>query len=217
MTRSRPTARGPCGFTLLETLVTLVVVSLIVVVLMQALQQSLGLRTRLLRFEREARTSVLQEAWFRDTVRAAIADTPEAMGAMAGTPHAVSFVSSAPLTGEGLSRIEWTLRPVDGGFALEYAESGGTPLTILPGPLGDAAFSFLDEQGNWRQEWTYVPPDPRRAVRASEEVPEDSEALPRLVRLRADTHAGELSWLVPVIAPPRPPERMSAEDYGVGL
>lgn len=205
------------GFTLLETIVTLVVVSLIVVVLMQALQQSLGLRTRLLRHEREVRTAVLQEQWFRESIGSAIADLPDALGSMEGSASDVALVSAAPLTGPGLARVRWSLRPVAGGFALDYSEGGGDPLAIVSGPLAGAKFDYLGSDGRWLPEWK-VPELPEAAA-ANEMVPKEiPEQLPRIVRLQATTASGaQLLWLVPLQAEPRPPKILRPEEYGLGL
>ena len=213
----RSNARRPSGgFTLLETLVTLVVVSMIVVVLMQALQQALALRARLLRYEAHARTSTLQEAWFRDTVRAAIPDIPDALGSPEGTTEVFAFVTAAPLTGDGLARVSWVLVGVDGGFALEYASDDGTRLRILDGPLQEPAFAYMDGAGGWHEAWNQEIALGDQPLPAREQDPPPPVPLPRMVRLHAVTADGELTWLVPVLSEPLPPEVLRPEDYGLG-
>lgn len=197
--------RGAAGFTLLETIVTLVVVSLIVVVLMQALQQALDLRTRLLRHERGTRMASLQEQWFRDSVSAAIADLPDAMGRMEGSATAFELVSAAPLSGNGLGRIRWALPKVDGGQALAYGDQGWRDLPVIRGPLQDASFAYLDAQGQWHDEWK--PGD----------APGADDGLPRMIRLQAATTTGPLTWLVPILATPQLPLSLRPEALGVGL
>lgn len=203
---------------MLETIVTLVIVSMIVVVLMQALQQALGLRTRLLRHEREVRAAVLQEQWFRESVGSAIADLPDALGAMEGDAVGVSLVSAAPLSGPGLAHLRWSLQPVRGGVALEYSEAGGEPMTILEGPLTNASFDYLDGDGRWLHEWK-VAPVAESGAGANEMVPPElPDQLPRMVRLHATTPSGaDLMWLVAIAASPRPPSVLRPEEYGLGL
>ena len=187
------------GFTLLETIVTLVVVSLIVTVLMQMLHQALGLRGRLLRYERASRTSGLQEQWFRDTVSSAVADLPDAYGAMSGTPDSLELVTPVPLEGEGLQRVQWRLERDASGYALTYAHDGGPALPVVPGPLREAAFAYLDAEGRWQPEWK---PDEAAL-----------DVLPRMVRLQAETATGgELLWVVPVYADPRRPTNLRPEE-----
>jgi prepilin-type N-terminal cleavage/methylation domain-containing protein len=209
--------RRNAGFTLLETIVTLVIVSLIVVVLMQALQQALGLRTRLLRHERGTRTATLQEQWFRDSVAAAVADLPDALGQADGSATSLTLVSAAPLSAPGIARVGWSLRPVAGGYALDYAEAGGAPVTVLPGPLADAAFDYLDQDGHWLREWKVKPAEPAPAPADDMVRVEPPPQLPRMVRLQADTADGHLLWLVPIVAEPRPPAILRPEQFGLGL
>lgn len=187
------------GFTLLETIVTLVIVSLIVVVLMQALQQSLGLRTRLLRFERETRMSTLQEQWFRDTVSSAMIDLPDALGIAEGDADRFAMVVAAPLQGAGPARIAWAIQRDGGGQTLVY-EAGGGALRVVGG-LHDASFAYLDAEGRWRNTWKQ----------------EDRAPLPRMVRFQAATSTGALLWLVPVEVDGRERRLLRPEEIDLGL
>lgn len=193
--------RAQAGFTLLETIVTLVIVSLIVVVLMQALQQALGLRTRLLRFERETRMSTLQEQWFRDTVSSAMVDLPDALGTMQGDASKFALVTAAPLQGAGPERIAWSLQAEGGMEAVVYTAPGGAPLRIVGG-LRDAAFSYLDGDGRWQARWRQEPGRP---------------PLPRMIRLAASTSTGHLLWLVPITVDGREQRFLRPEELDVGL
>ncbi|MFZ5657242.1 MAG: prepilin-type N-terminal cleavage/methylation domain-containing protein [Pseudomonadota bacterium] len=185
------------GFTLLEALVTLVIVSLIVATLMQALTQALSMRTALVRYQRETREAALQAMWFRDSVAGAVADLADAYGPLRGDAQRVSMPTLAPLGGRGLQRAEWRLEPVDGGGALVYRDARTGMIVVLAGPLREAAFAYLDADGEWRDTW-----DPE---------PED-DALPRAVRLRASGPAREIDWIVPIIAAPRPPALLRPEE-----
>lgn len=243
MSRGVVSRRSSSGFSLLETIVTLVVVSLIVVVLMQALQQALSLRTRLLRHERETRMASLQEQWFRDSVSAAVADLPDAFGRMDGTATSLELVSAAPLSGRGLGRIRWTLQPVDGGYALSYGDSDWQQLQVIRGPLRDASFAYLDAQGKWQDEWkpggeaslagkaaagkatvVHKAPvfdeAPRAVVVPAGEARaiggDVGDALPRMVRLQAITATGELTWLVPILATSELPPFLRPQELGNG-
>ena len=194
-------ARLSRGFTLLEAIVTLVIVSLIVTVLMQALAQSLDMRTRLLRHERKARVDVLQEQWFRDTVSGAMPDMGTALGRMQGDAESLEFVSAHPLGG-GLDRIRWSFKPAAGGYALHYHDAEWDDLVVMPGPLLDPAFDYLDDKGEWKTEWK--PAD------------DLALALPKMVRLRAGTQAGTLLWMVRIETDPHLPSLLRVDpDNGI--
>lgn len=196
---SRPTP----GFTLLETLVTLVVVAMITALLMQALGFSLGVRERLLRHQAIVRVGALQEQWFRDSVSAAAADLADGLGAAQGTSQQFSLVSADPLGGAGLRRITWALVPRNDGLALVYRDDAGTELEIISGPLGQARFDYLDQAGAFVADWAPDAKDQRAPV------------LPRLVRMQAQTTRGELLWLVPLISDPVPGQLLRPDADGI--
>ena len=197
MTRAR-------GFTLLEALVTLVIVALIVTLLMQALQQSLDLRARLLRHQSETRVATLQEHWFRDSVAGAMADLPDAFGRMEGEADSLALVTIQPVGTRGVARVRWWLEPVDGGHALHYADPEWEDMTVIPGPLDQARFQYLGADGEWTDRWQPGKDDPI--------------VLPRMVRLSATTADGVLDWLVPVLADPKSPILLRPLDPGtVGI
>lgn len=186
------------GFTLLEAIVTLVVVSLLVAVLMQSLSHALSLRTRLLRVQAEARTDFLQEAWFREAVGAAQADFDDALGPMEGTPESLSYPTPVPLVANGMSRVRWWLVGDPGQLSLHYADAATEDMVIVAGPLEAAAFAYLGRDGQWRETWAPEKDDPER--------------LPRLVRFEATTTRGRLYWMVPLLADPIPKETLRAEE-----
>ena len=107
MNPQRRYAQG--GFTLLEAIVTLIIVSMLVTVLMNALSQSLALRARMLRLQGEARRMLLQEAWFRDSLggvqmTTAAWSAPQPFAPTAGCPAALAAggsVQSVPTLADG--------------------------------------------------------------------------------------------------------------------
>ena len=187
------------GFTLLETVVTLVVVSMLVAMLMQALSQALSLRTRIARVQAEARTDLLQEAWFREAVATAQADLEDAMGNMQGTSTELAYATPRPLVANGMSRVRWWLQREGGGVELHYADPDTPDLTIVRGPLQEASFAYLDHEGQWHPQWN--------------PAPDDRQRLPKLVRFQARTSKGELFWLVPLLADPIPLDMMRPDQF----
>lgn len=193
--------RRQSGFTLLEAIVTLVIVSLIVATLMQALAQSLQMRTRLIRYQAESRRAALQEGWFRDSVAGGLADAEEAFGGFRGSQDSFDMLTTAPLAGEGLARVRWSLAPVRGGTSLHYQDSLLGDLPVIAGPLRHAAFAYLDGDGHWHDRWVPVP----------------DAAIPRAVRLSADDGSGPLLWIVSLQARPQLPENPHPEEVVGGL
>src|SRR5690606_36177901 len=139
--------------TLLETVVTLVIVSLLVTMLMKALSHALSLRTRLLRVQQESRTEMLQEAWFRETVAAAQDDLDDAMGSMEGDARSLAFASMMPLASPGMSRVRWWLDGGADGVSLRYSDATANDLVIVAGPLQAGAFAYMDHAGALHDEW----------------------------------------------------------------
>lgn len=198
-------SRSVHGFSLLEAIVTLVVVAMIVALLMQALSQSLNLRARLLRHQSAALVAGLQEQWFRESVSAAVADLPDALGGPVGAADTLDLLTVRPLGNDGaLERVQWSLRPATGGGAsLHYADAALQDLVVVAGPLHGAAFAYLDRAGEWHDAW--------------EPVADSEEVLPSMIRLRARTATGPLEWLVPVAADPRPLQMLRPDDVSDGL
>lgn len=205
MARRLPSPRRHArGFTLLEAIVTLVIVSLLVTVLMHALAQALGIRTRLLRFQGEARVAALQEAWFRETVAGAQVDHPEALGTIEGTSTSLAYATPSPLSAKGFVRVRWWLKSdATGAAVLHYSDPASADLVVVPGPLRKASFAYLDHEGNWQREWK------------PEE--DDAEPLPQLIKFEALTEKGSLYWLVPLVADPVPFETLRIDEVGNGF
>ena len=190
------------GFSLIEAVVTLVIVALLVVVLMQALGQTLGVRERVIRFQRATRVDMLQEQWFRQTIAAAIPDLRDAFGSIEGDGKSLDLLTVAPLSGQGLQRVQWRLVQQAGGYALRYRE-GDRDLVVVPGPLENAEFDYLDHDGQWKREWKPA---------AGDEL-----VMPSQVRLQARLATGVLYWQVPIPTDPRIPKLLRPDDPANGL
>lgn len=195
--------RAVGGFTLLEVLVSMIIMALLVTLLTQTLQQSLRMRERMQQHQRSTRVEALQEQWFRDTVGSTVADLPDALGVMWGDAESIELLTAAPLDGMGLQRIRWSLESVEGGHALHYSGGSWDDMVVIRGPLRDARFHYLEEENQWATEW-----QPGGG---------DAFALPRAVRFEADTDAGRLIWLVPIVVERQIPEFMRLKELGLGL
>jgi prepilin-type N-terminal cleavage/methylation domain-containing protein len=175
------------GFTLLEAMVTLVIIALVATLLMQSLVHVLGMRERVLHHERDARVVALHERWFRDTIAAAAADHPGEVPAFRGDAGAMEFLSLDALRSGSAARVGWRLVDAERGVQLVYAE-GGADWRLASGGLEGAAFAYLDAAGRWHDAWP-LPEQP-------------AEILPRAVRLAWRTSGGERWWWAQVGAAP---------------
>ncbi|MFZ1643035.1 MAG: type II secretion system protein, partial [Candidatus Contendobacter sp.] len=114
------------GFTLLEMLVTLTIVSLLTVLLMQGLLYALQLRARMLEQQQRRQAAVLQEHWFRASSAALAPGKANGPDVFSGDRTGFRGLSLAPLLGDrgAPARIEWRLEPEAAGVALRYRQSG---------------------------------------------------------------------------------------------
>jgi len=176
------------GFTLLEAMVTLVIISLIATVLMQSLVHVLGIRERVLRNDAEAGQARLHEQWFRESVSAAIGDLSGGRGRFAGDAEGFRFISLDPLVGGPPQPVEWRIDEVAGGASLEY-QHGDTSWAVIPRGLTDARFSYLDAEGRWQEAWP-----PADAALAP--------SVPRSVRFEAESAGRGIAWWVAIPSGP---------------
>lgn len=196
-------ARSMQGFSLLEALVTLVIIALVVALLMQGLLQVLAMRARLADHDTRVTAALLHERWFRDSVGAAVADLPRGLAPFLGERDSARMLSASPLLDDGLVPVEWRIERGVGGFALVYAQ-GERELPVLSDGLVDARFDYLDAEGEWHEQWPLDADtdDPTSSAAASTTA--NADALPRAMRLRAETRDGQrLEWWAGIAADPR--------------
>ena len=210
---TRPGCRPQGGFTLLESVVTLVIVSMLMAMLMQTLGQSLQLRTRLLRLQGEAREMLLHEAWFRESVAAAQPPSPrEPADAFEGGEDGLSYLTAAPLVARGTARVRWWLDEGESGIlSLYYSDPTAGSMVVVPGPLEDAGFAYLAEGTDaWVALW-----DSTLAAGDGSQREPAGGVLPRLGRFRAVTPQGRrLDWLVHLPADLRATDRIDVSEGG---
>jgi len=175
------------GFSLLEAMVTLVVLALVATLLMQSLAHVLSLRERLLRHERDARVQALHEQWFRDSVAAAVADLAGERPAFVGDATGMAFLSLDALRSGSAATVAWRVEEIDDRRKLVYVE-GGEQWMLLGDGLRAGRFAYLDAGGHWHDAWPL------------EERPD--EVLPRAVRLDIEEADGTRDWRAHVGAAP---------------
>jgi prepilin-type N-terminal cleavage/methylation domain-containing protein len=195
------------GFTLVEMLVTLVVVGLVSTLLWQALAQVAQLETRLADGRALADGDRLRRAWVQQAL-AGIATGPlGTREAVAGTPDTLSSFTTLPPWPDagGLQRmtLRLTTERQDGQVVVtltataDASQQGGSPGREAPALWrwpGEGRFEYLAADGQWLPRW---PPTAISGVGAEPAPPR----LPVAVRLLGPP-SGAL--LVPIVADTSP-------------
>jgi prepilin-type N-terminal cleavage/methylation domain-containing protein len=165
------------GFTLIEVLVTLALLSMVVAVAFGSLRQVLDARSRLRPYLDQSEQTMLVAGWFRQTVQALIADYETGKDRFAGSADRISGLTAAPLAGPSgtPTAFRWSMRyDADTNVTvLEYAERPADTIEITRWPGHDAVFTYYDQNQEWQRAWP--PADPDQAKPALQ--------LPQLVRL----------------------------------
>jgi prepilin-type N-terminal cleavage/methylation domain-containing protein len=105
-------ARRQSGFTLVEVLITLVLLSMVAAVAFGSLRQVLEARDRLRPYLDRSQETTLVSGWFRQTVQASIADYDEGKHRFVGTASEISGLTVSPLVGPAgtPTAFRWAMR-----------------------------------------------------------------------------------------------------------
>jgi hypothetical protein len=151
------------GFTLLETLVMLIISSLAVMMMFQALAGFNRSRERIGAIEGVRNNDVVVLGWVRDSFRGVVAiDTPGATpkpddpaAGLHGTADGFTALTVAPLLGPaGVPvKVQWSVEHGANGSHLIYQEEGQPPLTLPLRNASDLHFSYLDQEGKAMTNW----------------------------------------------------------------
>jgi|SRR5271166_3470315 len=189
--RSKP--RTQSGFTLVEVLITLVLLSMVAAVAFGSLRQVLEARERLRPYLDRSKETTLVAGWFRQTVQALIADYDDGKHRFAGTAAEISGLTASPLVGPPgtPTPFSWVIKhdvPRD-LTTLEYGESSKQPFRIAEWAGHEGGFAYYAGGQQWQAAWPPSDHDQGKSI----------PQLPQLVRL-----SGAPRDLVPmIIAAPR--------------
>src|SRR5690242_7370912 len=96
----RPQGADPeSGFTLVEMLVTMVLLSMVVAIVLGSLRQVLDARTRLRPYLDQSEQTTLVAGWFRQTVQGLLPDYDKGSHRFTATTGGFSGLTAAPLAG----------------------------------------------------------------------------------------------------------------------
>lgn len=196
------------GFTLMETLVMLIVSALAVTMMFQALASFSRSRQRIAALEGVRDNRAVLFGWISDSIRGIVAIDPASLPVsesddpqvgLRGDSRGFEASTISPLMGTAgvPAVIRWELQDAPHGARLVYHEAGRAPLFFA---LGESVhFEYLDEKGQLHRTWP-----PKLG---------EQKALPDVIELTADD--GDRHVLVAgSIAAPYP-QRLAPYDLEV--
>lgn len=189
------------GFTLIEMMVVMVIVSLLITIIMQGFGYSMGVYQRVVSQQRQAYTVVMAERWFQSTLSSQVAARPKDQG-LIGSNAELTTYSFMPLIEEtGLkTRIGWRLSQSKDELILAYQENQ-VSLTVHRWPESTGRIEYLDtETGRWIDHWPTKNPD--------------APSLPKAIRLVILSGSDTRNWLVVNSTRLRPEISMDEMLYG---
>ena len=178
------------GFTLLETLVALVIASLVTVLLMQGLSHALMLRERVLEITQFQREDALRRGWFQDVVQALVADLERVEAhRFSGSASGFNGLTLAALQeAPGVPAVaEFRIEREGEVVRLLYREQQGPEQRVWAWRSEQAGFSYYAPETGWTSRW---PPDTNGPARA----------LPAAVAFESTWRGAPLSWVAAVRA-----------------
>ncbi len=151
------------GFTLLEILVVLILVSLLSTFLLQGIsfmaRAHIAISDQLVNLQQ----GKLQEAWFRQSVAATVVQLEEdktqplffRQDAFKGSKQTFSGLTLAPLNGQPgiLSRYGWQLRADADRTFLEYQSVDKKVISVAWWHADFGQFKYLDQEHQWHNQW----------------------------------------------------------------
>ena len=192
--------RSASGFTLMEMLVTLILISFATMLMFQMLGSYRIASERVGAQAGEIDREALFQAWFRDSVHGLYA-APNLH--FVGDESGFSATTLNPLyAAEGSpSPIAWELRASDSGaMEVAYVEGGVERWSMPVRAAGRLRFAYYDEAGAVTDAW---PPKLGKV---------NPEALPALVGLVREDAEREKPLLAAVLGPLEPPKRLYGEE-----
>lgn len=144
------------GFTLLETLVALVITALTSILIMQGLSHALTVRERVLEYTEYQREDALRRGWFSDTVNALAADLPRVeRHRFHGTSEGFQGLTLAALQKlRGVpTRIEWRIERDGDVVHLYYRQEDNEWQRSWSWRAEQAEFSYFDPEHGWQSQW----------------------------------------------------------------
>lgn len=170
----RPPLRLARGLTLLEMLVTLLIVSLVAAIVWQAMAQLARVERLLAQGQMVNMVQALRAEWARNAIGSLLPGAPQSNERLLGSALELRGLSTQvpqwPTPGVAIlhlrldyeARTELTTLQVIRANDSSPEQAVATPLLSWPGRKG--RFTYLDHQGQWHDSWPTPTPDKLRAL-----------------------------------------------------
>ncbi|WP_395338811.1 type II secretion system protein J [Ningiella sp. W23] len=143
------------GFTLLEMMVVLVIVSLITVLMMQGFSFVVGLQDRIRNQLVKTQDTELREQWFRLVTRSFQRGRQSDNANFSADAFEMSGLVLQPLNrGTGLpTKVRWRIEQEGDYSILYYDEAEDEPVVIFEWLNAEVEFRYLNSSGELQDEW----------------------------------------------------------------
>lgn len=190
------------GFTLLEMLITLMIVSLVAGIVWQAMGQLVRVERLLEQGQMQSLAQAVRAEWVRSALASLLPGSPKTRDRFQGTATALRGLSAEapvwPAPGLALLQLRLQYDPSSNTTALqiqgEVSPTGSATdshTTLLSWPGREGKFRYLDEQNQWQDAWP--PAGFGKPVAALPRAVSLETGIPALRLLLATTLASSLS------------------------
>jgi len=188
------------GFTLMEILVVLVLVSLISGLLMEGFGSVLRLRFNVTQQVKRQNIQQLQEYWFRNLVTGIIVNTKQEKALFQGSDTQLQAQSVNTLNAPtGVPRkFLLKLETQTDTIILKYSDNDKMEWSLGEWNGQNASFSYLDYEGHWVSDWP-----PKMGI--------EVQQLPQAIQLQIDDNAKPIAWIVAIPSEKNP--KPSIEEF----
>lgn len=187
------------GFTLLEMMVVLVIVSLISVLLMQGFSFVTGLQERIRLQLVTVQNVELKEQWFRLVTRAIIREETTPEDRFQGDNNQFSGITLQPLHNKlGIpTQVQWRIEYDGENTSLFYSEADEEQIRIISWRGQEQSFQYLDDEGVFHDEW---PPEDALmpAAFSNSSTSSKPSPLPVGILLAGEQGVGGYFWYVSI-------------------
>jgi general secretion pathway protein J len=173
------------GFTLLEMLVVLFIVSLISTLLLEGFTHILQLRSRFLVQLDNSQKGAIQEYWFQSTTAGIVTDYYKGENIFKGNEKEFSGLTLMALDAKpGVPTFfAWQLQYQDGTTKLSYKNRQGESWEVTHWFSEQGRFQYQDEEGEWHDQWPPI-------------FGLQNKQIPRLIVLHGQRRQILFTWIV---------------------